>query len=133
MSQWADLPVEILPAILRDFVRLIGLPATMRIVEHFGGVRLYIPINPHPDHHLAKLIGLDNLVKLSKVYGLEDHFDIPRATHALRQLRNQKIRSEYGPKSARTLALENNLTERSVWTIVGQRMDANPDQNSLFG
>lgn len=133
MNDLADLSTDLLPQVLQDFVRLIGLAATMILVENFGGRRLYIPINPHPDHHLAKLVGLDNLTQLSKVYGLEDHFDIPKAERALRHLRDQRIRAEYGPKSASFLAREHHLTERQIWKIVGRREDKKPDQNSLFG
>lgn len=133
MKPWADLSTELLPQVLQDFVRLIGLVATMLIVEAYGGRRLYIPINPHADHPIARLIGLEKLAILSKVYGLEDHFDIPKAVRALRHLRDEKIRAEYGPKSASTLALEHHLTERQIWNIVGRNDDANTDQNQLFG
>lgn len=130
MSDWTAISAELLPKVLRDFVQLIGLAATMILVERFGGSRLYIPINPHEDHHLAKLIGLNNLVKLSRVYGLEDHFDIPRALRALRHIRDEKIRAEYGLKSASILARENGLTERQIFNIVGPD---NSTQNKLFG
>jgi len=133
MNDWSDLSTDLLPQVLQDFVRLIGLAATMLLVEHFGGRRLYIPINPHPDHHLAKLIGLDNLVKLSQVYGLEDHFDIPKADRALKHLRNEKIRAEYGPKSVSTLAREHALTERQIWNILGEYSPTNTSQTQLFG
>jgi Mor family transcriptional regulator len=133
MTTWTDLSTDLLPQVLQDFVRLIGLAATMILVEHFGGRRLYIPGRPHAEHPLAKLIGLENLTALSKVYGLEDHFDIPKAEAALRHLRNEKIRSEYGPKSASTLAREHQLTERQIWNIVGEKAADNANQTSLFG
>lgn len=133
MNDWSDLRDDLLPATLQDFVRLIGLAATMILVEHFGGTRLYIPVKPSPDHHLAKLIGMDNLVKLSRVYGAQDHFDIPKAERALRHLRDQKIRADIGPKSARVLALEHGLTERQIWSIVGRPANRATSQNELFG
>lgn len=132
MKPWADLSTELLPQVLQDFVRLIGLVATMLIVEAYGGRRLYIPINPHADHPIAKLIGLEKLTVLSKVYGLEDHFDIPKAVKALRHVRDEKIRAEYGPKSASMLALEHQLTERQIWNIVGRADDTDLNQNPLF-
>jgi hypothetical protein len=132
MTTWTDLSTDLLPQLLQDFVRLIGLPATMILVEHFGGVRLYIPGNPTPEHRLAKLIGFDNLVSLSKVYGLEDHIDIPKAEAALLQLRDAKIRAEYGPKSAEVLAREHHLTRRRVLQIVALE-PSNDSQVSLFG
>jgi len=133
MKAWADLSTGLLPQVLQDFVRLIGLAATMTIVGSYGGRRLYVPINPHADHPIAKLIGLEKLTILSKVYGLEDHFDIPKAARALRHLRDEKIRAEYGPKSASALALEHHLTERQIWNIVGRSDDIDSDQNQLFG
>ncbi len=134
MNAWSELSTDLLPRVLQDFVRLIGLHATMILVEHFGGRRLYIPAQPTPDHTLAQLIGLDKLQALSKVYGLEAPMDIPRAVAALRHLRNLKIRSEYGPKSAAKLAREHGLTERQVYSIVGELAQApDPNQVNLFG
>lgn len=130
---WVDLSTELLPQVLQDFVRLIGLHATMILVEHFGGRRLYIPVNATPEHRLAKLIGLENLAALSRVYGLEDHFDIPKAKRALLALRNDKIRAEFGPKSASQLALEHDLTERQIFSIVATGEQVNADQVQLFG
>lgn len=132
MKAWDQLSTDLLPKVLQEFVRLIGLPATMILVEHFGGLRIYIPLNPTPDHHFAQLIGFDNLVRLAQVYGREDHFELPKAERALKALRNAKIKAEYGPKSLRQLAMEHRLTERQVTRIVGD--DAgNDDQVDLFG
>lgn len=133
MQAWSDLSVELLPQVLQQFVQLIGLSATMKLVEKFGGRRLYVPINAHPEHGLAKLIGFDKLVKLSLVYGAQDHFDIPRAHRALRHLRDAKIRSEYGPKSASILAGEHGLTERQIFNIVGGSDSPDDGQSALFG
>jgi Mor family transcriptional regulator len=132
MKSWVDLSTELLPRVLQDFVRLIGLPATMLLVEKFGGLRIYIPLNPTPDHHFAQLIGYDNLVRLSQVYGRENHFELPKAQRALTALRNAKMKSEYGPRSLRQLAAEYGLTERHVTRIVGAEAD-NADQAQLFG
>jgi Mor family transcriptional regulator len=132
MKTWSDLSTELLPRVLQEFVRLIGLPATMLLVEKFGGLRIYIPLNPTADHHFSQLIGLDNLRKLSEVYGREDHFELPKAERALLALRNARIRAEYGPKSIRDLAAEHRLTERHVTRIVGADVK-NDDQTELFG
>jgi Mor family transcriptional regulator len=133
VKTWSDLSTELLPKVLQDFVRLIGLHATMLLVERFGGLRIYIPLNPKPDHHFAQLIGMDNLLKLSQVYGREDHFELPKAERALLALRNAKMKAEYGPKSVRELAAEHHLTERQVTRIVGSLDAKNDDQNELFG
>ncbi|MGE0446172.1 MAG: Mor transcription activator family protein [Vicinamibacterales bacterium] len=131
MKAWGELSIELLPKVLQDFVRLIGLHATMLLVDKFGGLRIYIPLNPAEDHHFAQLIGFDNLLKLSEVYGREDHFELPKAERALKAVRNAKIRAEFGPKSIRQLAHEHRLTERQVTRIVGA--PTNHDQPELFG
>lgn len=131
MTTWSDLSTDLLPKVLQEFVRLIGLQATMLLVQHFGGLRIYIPLHPTADHHFAQLIGLSNLVKLSQVYGREDHFELPKAERALLALRNAKIRAEYGPKSIRQLASEYQLTERHVTRLVGND-GSNEAQVRLF-
>lgn len=131
MKSWSDLSTELLPKVLQEFVRLIGLHATMLLVERFGGLRIYIPLNPTADHQFAQIIGFENLVKLSQEYGREDHFELPKAARALRALRDAKMRAEYGPKSLRQLAAEHQLTERQVTRIVGAAV--NDDQAELFG
>lgn len=130
-ESWEDLSTDLLPKVLQEFVRLIGLNPTMLLVERFGGLRIYIPLNPTADHQFAQIIGLDNLTKLSQEYGREDHFELPKAARALRALRDAKMRAEYGPKSLRQLAAEHQLTERQVTRIVGT--PTNVDQVELFG
>jgi Mor family transcriptional regulator len=133
VKTWSDLSTELLPRVLQEFVRLIGLHATMLLVERFGGLRIYIPLNATAEHHFAQLIGLENLQKLSQVYGREDHFELPKAERALLALRNAKIRGEYGPKSIRQLASEHQLTERHVTRLVGALDATNDGQPRLFG
>lgn len=132
MNAWADLAEELLPPLLQEFVRLIGLPATMLLVQKFGGLRIYIPARPDEAHPLAQLIGLDALTKLSAVYGRESHFQLPKAMRALLALRDQQIIAEYGPKSIRQLAAEHRLTERHIVRIVAAAHSSNPDQAQLF-
>lgn len=131
-KSWEELSIELLPRVLQEFVRLIGLPATMLLVEKFGGLRIYIPLHPTPEHHFAQLIGFDNLQRLSAEYGREDHFELPKAERALVELRNAKMRAEHASKSIRQLAGEYGLTERHVTRIIGDD-SSNDDQAELFG
>ena len=39
----AELLAVDLPGTLRDIAALIGLPSTLKLVETYGGVRLYVP------------------------------------------------------------------------------------------
>lgn len=134
MTTWGALSHDLLPVLLQQFVRLIGIHATMQIVQLRGGVRLYIPETPLPDHFLAKTIGFDNMALLCKHYPKET-FVIDKADAALRAVRNHKIYHEYGPKSTSQLAREHDLTERQIWVIM-QKMSAKKpstvNQNTLF-
>ena len=113
--------IALLPPLLQDFVRLIGLPATLALVRAYGGLRIYIPspARAHPEHALAQHIGHQALQALAQVYGSESHFALPKATHALTALRNRRIARAYASsQTARALAAQYNLTERHVERIV---------------
>ncbi|KLN57653.1 Mor transcription activator family protein [Variovorax paradoxus] len=122
MTSWTALAAELLPPRLQEFVRLIGLSATMLLVERFGGLRIYIPASPTQDHPFAELIGFEKLCALSAEYGIDGtglRFELPRALRALNAVRNARIRSDFvDGKSVRTLAAEHRLTERHVTRIV---------------
>ena len=139
MTDLADLiDLELLPQLLQDFERLIGLPATLDLVRVYGGLRIYIPTpeRVQPDHQLAKVIGVDALMALAKVYGGEDHFALPKAERAILALRNARIAHAYGHnKTVRELAAEHRLTERQIERIVaraGITAPADRHQSTLF-
>lgn len=137
MIELADLSetaLELLPRRLRDFVRLIGLPATLAIVERYGGTRLYVPATWGPEHPLVALIGEANLARLSAEFGGDEHADVPRGIRALRHLRDERIRAEYQTTSAAALARRYGLAERHIWRIVAQGGGAaDSAQDGLFG
>lgn len=125
---------ELLPPLLQQFVRLIGLPATLRFVEQYGGVRVYIPAEATAEHPFAELIGLDNLRALCAEFSQDGHglrYPMPKATAALTAVRNARIREEYKHRTARELALIYRLTERSVERIVAGAEQASDLQAQL--
>lgn len=108
-----------LPQQLQQVADIIGLQAALVLVKHYGGVRLYVPIQMTPEHILSRLIGFETALKLSKEFGGMDHFDIPRATGALRVVRNRQIADKYVKgKTLRQLALEYFMTERGIVKIL---------------
>jgi Mor transcription activator family len=134
MNDWSEMCVQLLPALLQQFVRLIGLPATLKLVEAHGGVRLYIPETPLHDHPIAQKIGFDNMARLCQQYPAAT-FTIFKGERALRAIRNKKIYQEYGPKSTSQLAREHSLTERQIWNImqkIGKKQPANKSQPDYF-
>ena len=109
-----------LPGILQEFAVLIGLAGTLRIVETYGGVRLYVPKTVDGDHDLVKLIGIEAARKLAAEYGGELHMDIPRAVAATRAARDACIHADRAAgMTHRELALKYKLTERQIRNILG--------------
>jgi Mor transcription activator family len=117
---YEEIDINILPGVLREMVDLIGLPATMQIVQRHGGTRLWVPAlieTLAPDHKLVKLVGMTSARTLSEQYGGET-LEIPKAERALRAIRDKAIREQWPHKSQSQLAIEYNLTERQVRTIL---------------
>ena len=138
MTHAIPVPIDLLPPLLQDFERLVGLKATMALVRVYGGLRVYFPTvdRAQADHPYAALIGLDNLLKLSQEYGGQQHFQLPKAERALLAVRNARIAADYGAdKTAREIAAEHGLTEGQVVRIVASLgVTAPPErrQRALF-
>ena len=127
-----EIEARYLPASLQAIVELIGLPATLKLVEVYGGVRLWVPKKFDPDHPLVKLLGHAHAAKLCETYGGDEHFDIPRALAAIRAARNARMRNDRSMGAThRELALRYGLIERQVRNILGD--DEEDDrQGGLF-
>lgn len=113
-----------LPPFLQEVSGLIGFPATLQLAKMFGGLRFYIPAQASADHPIAKIIGLQNMAKLCAEYcsnGIGICIAMPQARRIFVAQRNKKIRGEYGPKTARQLAIEHQLSERHVERIVSSK------------
>ncbi|ABM33491.1 Mor transcription activator family protein [Paracidovorax citrulli] len=129
---------ELLPPLLQDFVRLIGLEATLTLVRAHGGLRIFIPTPARckEDHAFAQLIGLDKLLILAREYGASNHFALPKAERALLAVRDARIAHAYAHhKTARELAAEFHLTERHIERIVaaaGVTAPRDRQQGTLF-
>ncbi len=109
-----------LPASLTDIADLIGLPATLDLVETWGGVQMYFPLprSLSDVHPLVQVLGGERAARLCERYGGDD-FRIPRALDALRRARDRLIHHEHAQgASARTLALRYRLSERRLWEIL---------------
>ncbi len=126
--------IDDLPATLREMAALIGLVATLTLVRHFGGTRLYVPKAAAPEHIIARLIGFEAMVRLCTHYGAQfQGLDIPRALDATIAVRNREIRRQAAlGKSHRELAREFHLTERWVREILGEA-PLPSGQADLFG
>lgn len=72
-----EITADSLPPSARDIVALIGLPATLRLIDSDGGLRTFVPMNLPQDHRLVKLLGMENAVKLAREYGGAE-IEVPR-------------------------------------------------------
>lgn len=126
--------LEHLPERARAIAELIGMPATLKLVERFGGVRIYVPQTVPPSHALVDLLGRDAADRLAIAFGGDEHFDIPRCTLAARRVRDAQLVADFlGGMSHRLLAIKYQLTERGVRKIIARAgITADDRQPELF-
>lgn len=127
-----QLDAALLPESLHDLVDAIGLQATLRLVEAFGGCRIWVPAEIEEDHAIAKAVGFLAARKLAAHCGLSQ-LTIPRAVEAVRAARNVEIRTRRADgASTAELARDYALTERAIWRILAADDGPDPRQTTLF-
>lgn len=109
-----ELCLEYLPDSIQEMIEVIGLQATLLIVEERGGIRLCVPTKVKSDNWLTKLIGTEAMIKLVDYYCGEE-VDIPRCASAIKAAQDQKIfeKLKSGVSQAK-LAREFGYTERGI-------------------
>ena len=125
----AAIDVQLLEPLLRQLVELIGLPATMALVEAHGGTRLCIAEKADENAALVALVGPENAALLGRHFGRERPV-IPKGEAALRALRNRRIVADLECMSVRQVALKYGLHERRIWQIQAECGEA---QSSATG
>lgn len=107
-----------LPESLQKIVELTDLATAMTLVEQFGGTTFHIPPLRmlHPAHDLSRLIGLDHAMMLCRYYS-GDSIYLPRASHYLQSIRDEKIRADAVLMTSAQLALKYKMSERWVRKI----------------
>ena len=109
---------------LVEIERAIGLAATLKLVEHFGGTHIYPPCPEFltNEHKLARAIGLDAARKLVQDY-VGDRLCVPLAAKAKRLARYRALRHDGANMSGPQIARKYQMTERQVSTILrGSRL-----------
>jgi len=127
-------PLDIadLPDSLAELVELLGEHAVLKLMDSWGGVRLYVPQKMTPDHVIARVIGFASARRLSARFPLE-FLEVPRGADALRRARNRGIvRAHAEGLSASRLARKHRLTERQVWKILAASDSPDSPQQDLF-
>ena len=122
----------VLPPKLAELVDEIGFPATLKLVEKWGGIRLYVPLedNLSAEHPIAKEIGFEVARKLARAHS--EWLEVPRAARYLRSVRDKIIREAYDDASAARLARQFGMTRRNIFYIVGRDQPDDAKQPALF-
>ena len=107
-----------LPHALQEIEALIGFDATMKLVDRWGGVKLYVPSQIGGRHRIARAIGTEAAQRLSNTYG-GDRIDMPRA-HVYRVVRRQieVYRRHKAGEPVEKLAAEYGVTWRGIAKMV---------------
>lgn len=107
-----------LPESLKEIKETLGMDTAMAMLNHFAGIRLFIPKRMNAAHLLCQRLGQEMAQHLSHHFGGET-LTIPRAAKALRHLRNLEITARYDAGTpVRALAGDYRLTERQIYTIL---------------
>ena len=106
------------PGIYQDMAQTIGDDATAKLVEQYGGTRLYIPYKLNPEHPLCQLLGHETSQQLSSEYGGMT-VEIPRAIMLQIRKRNELIMADSAAGMSQSkLARKYRLTERTIRKII---------------
>jgi len=126
---------EDLPAGLQELRELIGLPATLTLVEHYGGIHVKVPSRYFDTNELVRVVGHKATSLLVRRYGGTTLY-IAKADGVLRALRNMEIAARFdGGARAHRLAREFGLSERQIWKILNRPetlRGPRPEQPGLF-
>lgn len=104
---------------LEELVKTLGLPAALRLVERFGGTRVYLP-RPEvvsEEHPLARVVGLEAAQHLCRLWP-SDKVMIPMAAQFLREERDRALVRDAQDHTVPQLARKYEIHERSVYRIL---------------
>jgi len=121
---------------LLESIRAVGLPAAMKLVENFGGTRIYIPLpeNVTDDNDVAKVIGVEATRKLAGIWGGRyGRPSIPLASRHYQALVRSEIESDSKTMTVPELARKSRTTERNIYRYLGDSPEgAETKQAGLF-
>ncbi|HZO81158.1 MAG TPA: helix-turn-helix domain-containing protein [Candidatus Binataceae bacterium] len=97
------------------FIQLIGEEATARLIERFGGTRLYVPHYPAPDDALVQTIGVEPALRLAQTFGGE-RVEVPKPPPRRVQILALRAAGRSVESIARTLG----CTRRRVFQVLAE-------------
>lgn len=107
-----------LPPALVKLVDAIGQTDALKLVERYGGTKLYLPSLPKPNNQIAMIIGVEQAQALAAAWD-DIWLHVPRGVSISRAARDKEIRKAFDDgESVRNLALKYQLVERSIRRIL---------------
>lgn len=120
-----------LTGVLADIARVAGADVALAIGREFGGVRVYFPVEPRPDHWLHTMVGEEAARAICEELtagrcGLA--YDIPIGQFGHQETARSKVDRMLAEKrSERDIARAAGYTERGVRKRKAALRDRHPD------
>jgi hypothetical protein len=108
-----------LPPQARRLVRIIGLPATVRLLQAFGGGRITIPLTADGAVTLRAVLSDAELAALAGSSLAGERLELPTAKKIARQLRNAQILADRQRLPLDQVARKWGLTRRQIINLSG--------------
>lgn len=138
---------HLLPEAIQVMIRLIGLPASVKLVEQLGGTTFPVSLRKSRlgeirYEALSEVVGSDAADAITKHFG-GDSLYIPRCVTALREIMHRSIRRDFDEMtkehsaihSVTQLAVRYRMSDRHVWRVLKKpdlKAHSPPTQNALF-
>lgn len=123
--------LDLFPASLAEIARIIGPQGALRLVELYGGRRLYIPERIDATHALARELGLEAAEALGATYAGE-RIEIPLARQWCAAIRAKAVaEARAAGHSQAQVAEQFGICERTVRSFVARAKEESA-QVSLF-
>ena len=103
-------------ATFNDLVESIGRLAAEKLVDEFGGTRIYVPVSAQSGDEIACAIGLEAASKLSRTFGGE-RFYMPLLARDSQRIEEIRRMSAAGASTA-DIARRLRCTERWVYRVI---------------
>lgn len=114
-------------------VEVLGLPLALRLLNAFGGCRVYLPHPSRMQQHsqVAVVLGLEAARTLAGEWP-QTHVMLPKGAPELRRQRDRAIRADKDKLSVRELAMKFDTTERHVYRVLACEDDGDDEPAARF-
>ena len=124
--------INLMPRNFAFVAKLIGVDASLSLIQAFGGTRLFVPTKHavSVNHEISHIVGLKALQSLAEQLG-GTPIEVPMGSPITTAMRNKAVREASKKDSHPKLARKFGLTLRSIRTILSseEKPKNNIDRN----